>query len=54
VKKEIFSIKFFFFLLDEYEFDGYDHGINEFLEPNGINFLLDNTITFYVRKKKKK
>ncbi len=48
MKKEIFSIKFVFFLLDEYEFDVYDRGINEFLEPNGITFLLDNIITFVI------
>ncbi len=46
--KKIFSIKFFFFLLDEYEFGGYNRGINEFLEPNSITFLSDNTITFVI------
>ncbi|CAF2961414.1 unnamed protein product, partial [Rotaria sp. Silwood2] len=29
----------------EYKFGGYDRGINEFLEPNSITFLSDNTIT---------
>jgi len=29
----------------EYKFGGYGRGINEFLEPNGITFLSDGTIT---------
>ena len=29
----------------EYKFGGYGRGINEFLEPNGIAFLSDGTLT---------
>ena len=31
--------------LDEYKFGGYGRGINEFLEPNGIAFLSDGSIS---------
>ena len=30
---------------DEYKFGGYGRGVNEFLEPNGISFLSDGTIS---------
>jgi hypothetical protein len=31
--------------VDEYKFGGYGRGINEFLEPNGIAFLSDGSIS---------